>query len=371
MRSSQHSVSVKRTVTFADVRSGDAGREQPYEQVATAETTPGSEHGARDTKGAVREGDSPTATVDDASGNSSGNGERHSDSATDGNGRASTTPASNGEAPRKPKLSVETKKVSQLRRSPHSARSTGTWRTYSRRFSTGSAPVHIAPDTKENESFEQYLRRFLNRYGALVPVLCVWCVWRCIWLRVDVVVVFIVRRERFRRALSNGMVQPEMARLWPMLFKAPTPTDDKPAISSRRSGLRRSRSWDAPFLSSAGSMGGGYSSPSARSHGGRIDEAGINAVPTTDRRIVRTRTIMRNRRDTLYGAGVAVSTVKAMVREGQPDGVVYVLALESKPRDVVRGHTTTSSLLHCLLTSTPVVAWAYAGESENRHVNDG
>ena len=69
----------------------------------------------------------------------------------------------------------------------------------------------------------------------------------------------------------------------------------------------------------------------------RIDASAIQRVPMSDHRIVRTRTLMRNRPDTMRGAGIVVSTLKALVREGHANGVVYVVALESQPRSDVSG----------------------------------
>lgn len=99
--------------------------------------------------------------------------------------RVQTT--SDADAPR-PTPRVATKKASEL---PGWG---GSQRLRRRRYSTGSAPVHLAPEARKNEPFESYLSRFMSRcvfacvrsagmcVSAVVRGVLLSCVCAC-WLR--------------------------------------------------------------------------------------------------------------------------------------------------------------------------------------------
>lgn len=150
-----------------------------------------------------------------------------------------------------------------------------------------------------------------------------------------------------------------MAQLWPLLFRSRAPraeaaTTDLITRGPALRGLRKSRSWTQ---SSDGASAREEQERRRRCElfgpdTERIDAAAIQRVPMSDKRIVRTRTLMRNRPDTMRGAGIIVSTLKALVREGHADGVVYVVALESQPRANVSRGCGRGSTGRCMLRLT-------------------
>jgi len=176
-----------------------------------------------------------------------------------------------------------------------------------------------------------------------------------------------LRRERFRH-LSNGMVQPDLAKQWPALFRRKL-APSSPAKAALH-GLHRSRSVDALKASEGKDKRAGgtvivdtsavdaavskQSSQFGPDHS-RVGATAIDGVAVNDRRIVRTRTLMRNRADTFAGAGIVISTVKALVREGDNYGEVYAMTLETQPKADVRVNAPSKVPWPVYLCSVPSV----------------